>query len=77
MALDSNFNHSIPPTPSRDMPPDASKFHAHVNESIAHASAHRNPKSIYDVKHVNWDPTGSASARLEARILSMCMIVQP
>eukprot|EP00966_Prymnesium_polylepis_P047939 1110122-Prymnesium_polylepis.1 len=55
MALDTSFDHSIPSQkPSRVMPPGLSK--SHDNESMAHASAQRNPKLIYDIKRVNWDP---------------------
>eukprot|EP00966_Prymnesium_polylepis_P041044 952494-Prymnesium_polylepis.1 len=75
MALDASFDHLIPSKPSRVMPPGLSKFHD--NESLAHASAQRNPKLIYDIKHVNWDPHLSQHLHtLEARSQSMCMIVQ-
>eukprot|EP00966_Prymnesium_polylepis_P166583 3850793-Prymnesium_polylepis.4 len=81
MALDSNFNHSISPTTSRDMPcPTYQNFrcataqrqpdrYRTVNEEtigIAHASAQRNPKFFHDVNRVDWDPTGSAPAHTGA-----------
>ena len=49
-ALDNIHDRSIPPTTSRDMPPDISKFHAQVNES---ASAQRNPKLVHDAQRVS------------------------
>ena len=62
-ALHNIHDRSIPPTTSRDMPPDISKFHAQVNES---ASAQRNPKLVHDVQRVGTS-TAFGAAIIESR----------
>ena len=62
-ALDNIHDRSIPPTTSRDMPPDISKFHAQVNES---ASAQRNPKLVHDAQRVSTS-TAFGAAIIESR----------
>ena len=62
-ALDNIHDRSIPPTTSRDMPPDISKIHAQVNES---ASAQRNPTFVHDVQRIGTS-TAFGAAIMEGR----------